>query len=148
MVAISYKQIDNILSHGPLFDQIAELDEKIFGTSQLAEGAVVTKHKLIAFVAFADEKIIGYKIGHERKPKHFYSWLGGVDPDFRGQGIAKELMQRQHAWCKDHGYIAIRTQTKNKWRSMLLLNIKAGFDIIGTYIDDHKDIKIMLEKYL
>lgn len=36
----------------------------------------------------------------------------------------------------------------NRWRNMLVLNIKSGFDIIDTYIDEKVLHKIMLEKKL
>lgn len=42
----------------------------------------------------------------------------------------------------------VQTKTKNKWRDMLILNIKNGFDIIGTYTDDSGEPKIILEKKL
>ncbi|GMB08267.1 hypothetical protein B1no1_09770 [Thermolongibacillus altinsuensis] len=42
----------------------------------------------------------------------------------------------------------VRTKTKNKWRNMLILNIKHGFDVIGTYTDEKGEPKIILEKRL
>lgn len=36
----------------------------------------------------------------------------------------------------------------NRWRNMLLLNIKNGFDIDETYTDDNGLHKIILEKRL
>lgn len=36
----------------------------------------------------------------------------------------------------------------NKWRGMLILNIKNGFDIIETYTDENGLHKIVLEKNL
>ncbi|HEY8343405.1 MAG TPA: GNAT family N-acetyltransferase [Calditerricola sp.] len=45
---------------------------------------------------------------------------------YRRRGIATELMKRQHAWCRRHGYQTIRTHTKNKWREMLILNLRHG----------------------
>lgn len=38
----------------------------------------------------------------------------------------------QHRAIKELGYTYVRTSTKNKYREMLLLNIKSGFDIMGT----------------
>lgn len=96
-------------------------------------------------LALMDGVLVGCKLGYERKPGHFYSWLGCVDPAFRGNGIAAELMRRQHAWCRQHDYQTIRTQTYNQWRSMLILNLKAGFDIIGTLQGKH-GLTIVLEK--
>lgn len=99
-------------------------------------------------VAVDGEKMVGYKIGYALNREQFYSWLGGVDANYRNQGIASKLMEQQHLHAKESGYKAVQTKTKNKWRSMLILNIKAGFDIIGTYTDDEGEPKIILEKKL
>ncbi len=92
--------------------------------------------------------VVAFKIGYEEKKHRFYSWLGGVLPSFRGQGIARELMSRQHQWCKENGYKVLRTKTLNKWKAMLILNLKSGFDIIGTYIDGKGQTKLILQKEL
>ena len=36
----------------------------------------------------------------------------------------------------------------NKWRNILILNIKTGFDVVGTETDNNNEIKIILEKKL
>ena len=105
------------------------------------------RQPLHAWLALADGQVVGCKLGYERKPGHYYSWLGGVHPDFRGQGIARELMSRQHAWCQQQGYRRIRTQTYNRWRAMLLLNLHAGFDIVGT-VQGSRGLVLVLEKEL
>lgn len=102
---------------------------------------------LHTWLAFSDEEIIGCKLGYERKPGHFYSWLGCVSAAHRGRGIAAELMRRQHEWCRQQGYGTIRTQTYNLWRQMLLLNLRFGFDIIGTVQGQH-GLTLVLEKAL
>ncbi|GAB3640888.1 GNAT family N-acetyltransferase [Spirosoma arcticum] len=102
---------------------------------------------MLTLLALDNERVIGCKLGYERKPGHFYSWLGCVDPAYRGQGIASELMRQQHDWCWQNGYHTIRTQTYNKWRDMLVLNIRAGFDIVGT-LQGKRGLTIVLEKKL
>lgn len=99
-------------------------------------------------LAWHGEQLVGYKIGYLRKERHYYSWIGGVHPDFRQQGIAGQLMQAQHAWCQQQGYKTVRTHTKNSWRSMLILNLRHGFDVIGTLTDELGEPKLILEKKL
>ena len=53
-------------------------------------------------IATAQERIVGFKIGHALSRTHYYSWLGGVHPDSRRQGIALRLSEHQHN-CSDHG---------------------------------------------
>lgn len=133
------KQLENLITlHKELFHTTAESFLK----------GIKEKNKLLILLALHHNQIIGYKIGYERKQHHFYSWLGGVHKDYRKQGIASKLMDIQHNWCQEHGYKTIQTKTKNKWRNMLILNIKHGFDVIGTYTDEKGEPKIILEKRL
>ncbi|WP_325100945.1 GNAT family N-acetyltransferase [Metabacillus niabensis] len=85
-------------------------------------------------------------MGYELKADTFYSWLGGVAPKYQKHGIGTKLMEMQHQWIKENGYSYVQTKTMNKWRSMLILNIKNGFDVIDTYIDKKGLQKIVLEK--
>lgn len=45
--------------------------------------------------------LVGFKLGYRRGPHMFYSWLGGVHPETRRHGVARELMVRQHQWAAD-----------------------------------------------
>ncbi|GAB3173867.1 GNAT family N-acetyltransferase [Telluribacter humicola] len=103
---------------------------------------------LYTLLAYDSQQLIGFKMGYRRKTGHFYSWLGGVLSEYRKQGIASELMQRQHSWCQQNGYHTIRTQTMNRWRSMLILNIRYGFDVVGIVATPGQEPKIILEKRL
>ncbi|MEZ0541921.1 GNAT family N-acetyltransferase [Fibrella arboris] len=108
-------------------------------------------------VALAEDQVAGCKIGYTWQPDGkptttFYSWLGGVDPIYRGKGIAGELMRLQHEACRaaggiHPGYVIIRTHTYNQWRDMLILNLRHGFQIVGTQPGKH-GLTIMLEKTL
>ena len=128
---------------------VIRLQEKIF-QSKAQNMFAELKHKdgILILVAMDESAIVGYKIGYQRKPRHYYSWLGGVDPDYRKYGIGSTLMRLQHEWCQQHDYLTIRTHSKNKWRDMIILNLRHGFDIIGTWTDDLGEPKIMLEKRL
>lgn len=127
---------------------ILELHKSNFNTSEDLINKMVSKPKLLVITAMDDKKVIGYKIGYELNKDKFYSWLGGVDINYRKSGIATKLMENQHLYLKANGYSIVQTKTMNKWRSMLVLNIKSGFDIIETYVDPKGLHKIVLEKSL
>ena len=57
-------------------------------------------------------------------------------------------MQHQHEWARQQGYLRIQTKTMNRWRSMLILNLQYGFDIIGTYMGNDGSVRIILQKML
>jgi predicted GNAT superfamily acetyltransferase len=129
-------------------ERLTQLHQKIFGTSDDLIDKMAQKPQLLIVLAMSGSKVIGYKIGYELSNEIFYSWLGGVDPGYRGQGIATELMQKQHQFLTEKGYKMIRTKTMNRWRGMLVMNIKNGFDVINTYMDEEGLHKIILEKQL
>ncbi|WP_033543890.1 GNAT family N-acetyltransferase [Planococcus sp. CAU13] len=146
-MSIHYKSFTEMMA-GDLMDQVVSLHIRIFGSSDDLAGRMAEKPKLRIDLAMDAEKLVGYKIGYALNREQFYSWLGGVDESHRHQGIARDLMERQHDYARKEGYASVQTHTKNKWRNMLLLNIREGFDVIGTYTDKTGEPKIILEKKL
>ncbi len=128
--------------------ELKKLHQVIFNTSEDLEEKMSTKSNVQIIVAISDGKVIGYKIGYAIDKHIFYSWLGGVDPEYRGHGIASKLMDKQHQVLKELDYKIVRTKTMNKWRNMLILNIKNGFDITEVLTEDDGTQKIVLEKRL
>ncbi|WP_233434966.1 GNAT family N-acetyltransferase [Mesobacillus jeotgali] len=144
---IEYQHYCCIPEH-EILEGILDVHKVIFGTIDGLTEKMQNKPHLLFTVVYAESKVIGYKIGYELTHEKFYSWLGGVHPDYRNLGIASTLMDVQHRYLEKEGYKSVQTKTLNKWRSMLILNIKCGFDITETYIDRHGQLKIVLEKEL
>ncbi|MBS4218101.1 GNAT family N-acetyltransferase [Bacillus sp. FJAT-49711] len=144
---MNYRFYNHIPKNEIMFG-ILQLHEDIFGDSSILIKKMESRRNLLIQVAFKDSKVIGYKIGYELSNDKFYSWLGGVDIHYRNSGIASKLMEDQHEHLKGKGYKIVQTKTKNKWRQMLILNIKNGFNVIDTYTDTNGEIKIILEKDL
>jgi predicted GNAT superfamily acetyltransferase len=126
---------------------ILSLYHMVFGTekTEKVENRYATMPHLHTVLALCENQIIGFKTGYALDEKTFYSWLGCVDGQFRGHGIAVKLMNNQHDWCKKKGFSTIQTKTMNRWREMLILNLKTGFEIVETYRDEHGVLKIILE---
>ncbi|QJW89215.1 GNAT family N-acetyltransferase [Spirosoma taeanense] len=148
---LRYERYDG-LPPEPLLCSLLDLLAGVFGNQTQAELFSELTYQFsrtpgLTFLAIDDGQVVGCKLGYERKPGHFYSWLGGVHTAYRGRGIARELMHRQHDWCRQQNYHTVRTQTYNQWRAMLILNLRAGFDIIGTQ-QGKQGLTIILEKRL
>jgi ribosomal protein S18 acetylase RimI-like enzyme len=90
---------------------------------------------LLNAARFADGSMAGFKLGYRRGGTLFYSWLGGVHPNCRRQGIARELSLRQHGLARSRGYEFIETRTRAGNAAMLILNISLGFRICGFETD-------------
>ena len=131
-----------------ILDGIQEVHEAVFDGDLLKEGKLQDKSNLLAVVAVERGRVAGFKLGYEQPDGVFYSWLGGVHPGFQRQGIAAQCMIAQHEWCKEKGYHRVRTYGRNEKKAMLLVNLKAGFDIISTFIDEKGRHKIVFEKEL
>lgn len=89
------------------------------------------RRRKLLLIALDGDRVVGYKFGYQDRPGRFYSWLGGVHPDYRRRGIASRLMRRQHRLLERAGFREVRCHTRNRFRGMLLLSIEHGFDIIG-----------------
>lgn len=106
------------------------------------------KENLISIIAFNNNTPVGFKIGYHYNETTFYSWVGGVMPLYRKHGVATQLALQQENRVKDKGYIKIRTKSMNRFKPMLILNIKNGFDIVNVYTNEKKQTKIVFEKKL
>lgn len=133
--AITYNQLEKLHNH--IFDSN---DNLLIRLSNVDHPVMI--------LAYMNHELIAYKIGYQLNDNVFYSWIGGVHPDHRKKGIAQILMDEQQKLVKQQGYRVIQTKTMNKWKSMLLLNIKNDFKIIETYYDKQGLHKILLEKSL
>ena len=105
------------------------------------------KRRAFAIIARHGSAPVGFKLGYEQLREEFYSWLGGVHPEYRRRGIARDLLLKQHEWCRRTGYACVSTEALNDNAAMLALNLEHGFRIVGTRVDD-RGLKILLSRRL
>lgn len=110
---------------------------------------IKNQKNLSVFCFYYEHELAGFKAGFEIDETKYYSWLGAVAKPYRKLGVARALMQEQHAWAKNQGYLLMQTKSDNRHKAMMQLNLKEGFDIVGT---EHTSIspvlKILFEKKL
>ncbi|MCA3695656.1 GNAT family N-acetyltransferase [Aquidulcibacter sp.] len=107
------------------------------------------RRNLSAHVALDGQgRLIGLKLGYERNRGVFNSWIGGVAPEARGQGIASALMDAQHVWAKEAGFRGVETATRQPNRAMAILNLKAGYMVAGLDATPGEPTKILYYKGL
>ena len=112
--------------------------EKLFEEQKMILGCYV----------FINERLIGFKLGFENEPDVFESWRGGIDKEFRGQGIATHLMELQHQWCNSKSYRKIITVTNADNKAMMSLNRKHGFKVTQHTINHRNIQKVHFQKDL
>lgn len=128
---------------------VAGLYEVVFQQvmDQKKVDAVIAAHTVMNYLlAYDGDKLVGFKMGFARDNERFYSWSGGVLPEYQNLGVATSLMILQHDWCKQKGFKKIETRTLNKFVDMLRLNLKFGFQIAGTLSSSGDKLKIIMEK--
>ena len=95
-------------------------------------------HTYLNLIAYLDGKPVGFKLGYVQDAC-FYSWLGGVLPNYRRMGIAKKLAESQEGWVRKNGYTIVIFKTRNKHKAMLLFALNNGFNIFK--IESKEDVE-------
>ena len=104
---------------------------------------------LILLAYTEDGVACGCKVGYRLSSSSFYSWMGGVMPQWRRHGVAELLAVAQESWAQEQGYERIRFKTRNSCRAMLHFALNRGFHIVGVEPRDQlPDYRIWLEKEL
>uniref|UniRef100_UPI0040482768 GNAT family N-acetyltransferase n=2 Tax=Algoriphagus sp. TaxID=1872435 RepID=UPI0040482768 len=109
------------------------------------------QHRLsLALVAVWEGELAGFKVGYQSElPETFYSWMGGVIPEFRGKGIATALAEEQERWAKAQGFTAVFFKTRNRFPAMIQFGIKRGFKIVDLHPKGGiEDYRIVMHKNL
>lgn len=132
------------------FGQISAIAEKVLSRWNVEDffKRYEEYQNFLLVLAKIEGRVVGFKLGHEKSEGVFYSWIGGVLPEYRGLGIASMLMKAQHDWCVEQDYKVLETKSQNNFKSMMALNLKFGFDIVGTADPDRKGLRILFSKKL
>ncbi len=124
----------------PEFDSPYNIDEY---ENRLDESASI-------LTAEFNDQPIGFKVGYDRfKDGSFYSWMGGILPNNRQNGVASALADYQESWAIKNRYKSIKLKTRNKYEAMISFAIGRGFDIIDSETnEDIPEMRIWMEKIL
>jgi len=104
----------------------------------------------LILIAESQGKGIGFKVGYDRdKDGSFYSWMGGVLPNFRKKNVALRLAEHQETWAREQEFGSIRFKTRNRLKGMQIFALSRGFDIIGLFpAEKLAEYRILMEKQL
>ncbi len=146
---ITYKTIKGV-PNAQLLSEIVLLYTAIFNDADVSffYKRIQENPKLFSVLAYYNNKLVGFKIGYPKNKLVFYSWIGGVDESFREKGIGKTLALTQEQWVRKQGFKSIQTKSMNRFKPMMILNLKNGFNIIKVYTNDSGQTKVVFEKVL
>jgi RimJ/RimL family protein N-acetyltransferase len=130
---------------------IFDINSKVFPFGETKENlktALKSRSKIVTCIALVNGNPVGFKLGFEERTYYFESWRGGVLEEYRCKGIAKELGKLQHDLCERLGFRIVTTIANNQNIPMLIVNLRNGFEIVGTFLDRKKHVKILFQKIL
>lgn len=133
------------------FHRLSEIYQQAFGQplrEDILRSKISAHSRVLLVMVFDDEKLAGFKLGYAQDLQQFYSWIGAVAGDYRGLGLASEMMKIQHDWCAKQGFERIETRTRDSFGEMLSLNLKFGFKVVGLLHESPESTKIILQKKL
>ncbi|MBT1446122.1 GNAT family N-acetyltransferase [Shewanella sp. JM162201] len=130
-----------------LMRRIPEFDAPVNADAMLQR---IGTAKALLLLCFVEGELAGFKLGYEKAPGEFYSWLGGVCPDYRQLGLAKQMLDTQENWAKQQGYQQLKVKTRNRFPAMLTMLVQNRYHIAainsdGLPLAEHK---ISLQKAL
>ena len=110
---------------------LAQVPELNLQFDEAAADALLAREGTL-FIAEMEGEVAGFKAGYDRyQDGSYYSWLGGVVPVFRKQGVAQSLLEQQEAWVLEAGYRGIYVKTRNRFVGMRMFLAKNGYDVVG-----------------
>ena len=119
----------------PLVAQVQALSAIVFAVDDGSEVADIWRFEhmpqFTLCAAHTDSRLVGFKLGYAHTQQRYYSWLGGIDPAYRRQGIAWTLMRMQHEWATRQGFKFIETGAQQNNIAMGALNFASGFEVVG-----------------
>jgi len=87
----------NVIIREGTIAECIEISEKIpeFSSGNYDEAAYLQRlsnTQYLILVAEKDQQVVGFKVGYDRyQDGSFYSWLGGVLPEYRKDSVATQL---------------------------------------------------------
>ena len=146
-VNITYENIIGIPG-ADLLRELSKLYIQLFDDADLDffKKRIRAHEDIFTVIARNEGQLIGFKMGYPILDNTFYSWIGGVIMPFRNKGIANRLAQIQEDWVKENKFAVLKTKSMNRFKPMMMLNLKRGFDITKVYTNEKGQTKIVFRK--
>jgi len=138
---------------GAMASELMALSEAVFANEapdQWIEGfrwRLTAMPDLTVFMARVEDAWAGFKIGYAESHLRYYSWLGGVHPDYRKRGVARNLMNAQHDWLAASRFQTAETKVSQNNDAMIALNLSCGMKEVGQFLKDGEPYLILKKEF-
>jgi ribosomal protein S18 acetylase RimI-like enzyme len=137
MIAIARASFDGYVGHyhaDPRLDKI-KCDEAY---ADWAHKAFVSREAENFVVGEIEGRIVGFGVLRTNNSEEGEMFLGGIHPDFQGQGIYHSFLYKAVQWCLSEKTVKLVISTQLKNLSVQKVLSKFGFEISRGYYTYHK----------
>lgn len=126
-------------------DEIAPINRLLFQEERLINS--FARDDLRMWVARADGRPIGFKVGYRESRLVFYSAKGGVLPEYRRLGVARALLEEMARIVAAVGYRRLAFDTfPNRHPGMAVMALEGGFRLTrADYNPTYRDYRLRFE---
>jgi GNAT superfamily N-acetyltransferase len=126
-------------------DALLPLNRLLFSEERLINS--FAREDLRIWVARHEEAIIGFKIGYRESRNVFYSAKGGVHPEYRRRGIARDLLHVMADAAAEAGYRRLAFDTfPNRHPGMAVMAFEEGFRLArADFNPTYRDYRLRFE---
>jgi len=131
-------------------DLVAHLERMVFGEDRATQEKLdkIRRQNGLLLVAYEAGQPVGFKLGYKLQGKAvFFSWLGGVHPEYRCRGIAQALLVKQEEHVRALGLSTIYFTTFDRFPEMIKLGLKNGYQLVRSE-PEGTEVKYWYEKVL
>lgn len=127
---------------------VRELNVAIFDEERIIN--TFDREDLMMLIAWVDDEATGFKIGYRENRFVFYSAKGGVLPEYRRNGLGRQMLSYMMDEARSRGYVRFTYDTfPNRDRGMTVLGLNEGFRIVkADFNKTYNDWRLRFEKRL
>lgn len=127
---------------------IREMNVAIFDEERIIN--TFDREDLMMLIAWIDDEPAGFKVGYRENRFAFYSAKGGVLPEYRRHGLARQMLIYMMEAARERGYARFTYDTfPNRDRGMTILGLNEGFRVVkADFNKTYRDWRLRMEKAL
>lgn len=140
---------------GRIYDRVFPGSERSFAVPQARREAVDRlrglregTHREYLLLRDSQGSVVGWLTGEMEDPETFYVRTAGIVPEHRHAGVPQLFSPHFLRYLKALGYERVTSQHHPNNRAIIILQLRAGFNIEGYNVDERWGPQVKMVRYL